>query len=197
MNRSFEILEPSIDTCHTSLEYTGTKFQASSTKCVQFASSLMVILSSAQDDNSNDDQFMTIFDGVESLQEELITALKEDYEAQSKLVKQLDRLKESLKSNWNGEDDCPIEDRAYFNTKVSILSTPGVMLKYWRLFPNPNGTLLLSPKDKTIAGISIGNDDFSYAAFVSDDKQMSGKEPFSVQAFKSALKQIHRILGYV
>ncbi|MDD6006236.1 MAG: hypothetical protein PUC21_02875 [Bacteroidales bacterium] len=140
---------------------------------------------------------MTIFDGVESLQEELITALKEDYEAQSKLVKQLDRLKESLKSNWNGEDDCPIEDRAYFNTKASILSTPGVMLKYWRLFPNPNGTLLLSPKDKTIAGISIGNDDFSYAAFVSDDKQMSGKEPFSVQAFKSALKQIHRILGYV
>ncbi len=57
--------------------------------------------------------------------------------------------------------------------------------------------MLLSPKDKAIAGISIGNNEFSYAAFISDDKQISGREPFSKNAFMSALTQIHRILGYV
>ena len=126
-----------------------------------------------------------------------MAALGNDYEVQAKLLQKLETLKESLSENWNGEDDCPIEEKAYNNTKTAIKSTPSIMLKHWRLFPNPNGTLLFSPKNKSIAGISIGNDEFSYAAFVSDDKQISGKEPFTEQAFKSALKQIHRILGYV
>lgn len=135
--------------------------------------------------------------GGEEGHNELVGALVDDYEAQTKLLQKLETLKDSLHENWNGEEDYPIEEKAYRNTKDAIKATPGVMLKHWRLFPNPNGTLLLSPKNKAIAGISIGNDEFSYAAFVSDDKQISGKEPFSEQAFKSALKQIHRILGYV
>lgn len=127
---------------------------------------------------------------------ELAAALSADYDIQSSLLHKLDALKETLGDNWNGEGDCPIEEKAYNNTKIAIKSTPSSMLRYWRLFPNPNGTLLLSPKNKLIAGISIGNEEFSYAAFVCDNKQISGKEPFTEQAFRSALEQIHRILGY-
>jgi hypothetical protein len=113
------------------------------------------------------------------------------------LSHKLELLKTSLQHNWNGEADLPIEDDAYANTMAAIDGTPGRLLKYWRLFPNPNGTLLLSPKGNEIAGISIGNSGFSYAAYVADNMQISGKEPFSVNAFKAALQQIHRILEYM
>lgn len=162
------------------------------------AASLSVAMSIvAVDCHVIENSYQPIFVGIESFQNELMAALGNDYEVQAKLLQKLETLKETLSENWNGEDDCPIEEKAYNNTKIAIKSTPSVMLKHWRLFPNPNGTLLFSPKNKSIAGISIGNDEFSYAAFVSDDKQISGKEPFTEQAFKSALKQIHRILGYV
>lgn len=160
--------------------------------------SMTFALSIAQSDISVDPIYYNpIFPNCDPYQVELVAALGEDYTVQNRLLQKLENLKSSLNNNWNGENDLPIEDKAYYNTKTLLLATPGNLLKYWRLFPNPNGTLLLSPKDSSIAGISIGNEEFSYAAFVSDDKQISGKEPFDVLSFNDALKQIHRILGYV
>ena len=198
MNNSFELLEPQAVICQKP-KSDNTSFYASTVKRVPFvAASLSVVMSMVSFDcYSLDDKYRPVFVGVEPAQDELIVALGDDYEAQSKMLRRLDVLKDSLGDNWNGEGDIPIEEKAYNNAKTAILATPGAMLKHWRLFPNPNGTLLLSPKNKSIAGISIGNEDFSYAALASDDKQISGKEPFSEQAFKSALNQIHRILGYV
>ena len=119
------------------------------------------------------------------------------HKIQANLLQKLERLKDTLRDNWNGEGDFPLEERAYNNAKSAIKFAPSILLEHWRLFPNPNGTLLFSPKGKSVAGISIGNKDFSYAAFVSDSKQISGKEPFSEQAFTDALMQIHRILRFV
>lgn len=127
----------------------------------------------------------------------LVTDLEADFETKTYIRRRLDYLKTALKRNWNGENDYPIEEESYLNTKAAINSLSGRMLKYWNLFPDPNGTLLLSPKDDSIAGISIGNKEFSYAAYISDDCQLTGKEPFSVDAFKGVIKQIHRLLGYV
>ena len=124
-------------------------------------------------------------------------ALYDEYKAQDRLLKRLELLKVSLKENWDKEGGLPIEEKVFENTKTALISISGGMLKYWRIFPNPNGTILLSPKNGAIAGISIGNEDFSYAAYISDSKQISGKEPFSVEAIRVAIKQIHRILGYV
>lgn len=132
----------------------------------------------------------------ESFLENLAESLGAAFEVKSALLNRLDHLKTTLKPNWNGEDDLPIEQASYLNTKAAIEETPARLLKHWDLFPDPNGTLLLSPKDESVAGISIGNSEFSYAAYVSDDKQFSGKEPFSIEAFSDALKQIHRLLGY-
>lgn len=126
----------------------------------------------------------------------LVTDMEADFETKTSFRRRLDYLKSTLKMNWNGENDYPIEEESYLNTKAAINSLPGRMLKYWNLFPDPNGTLLLSPKDDSIAGISIGNTEFSYAAYVSDDCQLTGKEPFSVDAFNGVIKQIHRLLGY-
>lgn len=119
-----------------------------------------------------------------------------DFTIKTELLKKLDTLKESLELGWNGEADLPIEEKSYLNTRQALMATPPSMLKYWTLYPNTNGTLLLSPKDESVAGISIGNDDFSYAAYVSDDQQTSGKELFSEESFTAALRQLHRILGY-
>ena len=130
------------------------------------------------------------------LSECLAADLGNEFATKNGLIKRLDYLKSTLKENWNGEEDLPIEDASYLNAKSAISSLPGRMLKHWNLFPDTNGTLLLSPKDEAVAGISIGNNEFSYAVYVSDDKQITGKEPFSVDAFKNVIRQIHRLLGY-
>lgn len=140
--------------------------------------------------------YQIVYTNTTSDHKDLTLALGKDYEDQSIMLKKLDLLKNSSKKNWNGENDEPIEEKAYSNAREAFLSTPGGMLKHWRLFPNTNGTVLLSPKNGQIGGISIGNDEFSYAAYVSDDKQVSGREPFTIESFKAALFHIHRILGY-
>lgn len=127
----------------------------------------------------------------------IVSDMEADFETKTNFRRRLEYLKTTLKQNWNGENDYPIEEESYLNVKAAINSVSGRLLKYWNLFPDPNGTLLFSPKDDSIAGISIGNKKFSYAAYISDDFQLTGKEPFSVEAFKNILKQIHRMLGYV
>lgn len=198
MNTSFEIIEPEVHKCRSSKMNGHQSFSASTFKFIPFvAASLTVAMSMVVIDCcAIENPYQPIFITNETYQNDLTDALVNDYEVQTKLLQKLDFLKNSLGDNWNREGDLPIEESAYNNAKAAIKSTPGILLKHWRLFPNPNGTLLLSPKGKPVAGISIGNEEFSYAAFVSDDKQISGKEPFNAQAFKYALMQIHRILGY-
>lgn len=120
---------------------------------------------------------------------------KESDRVKAELLQKLEQLK-TLPADWNEKGDLPIEPLSYVNAKRAIMSAPDVMLEKWNLFPDVNGTLLLSPKEGNIGGISIGNTDFSYAAYVSNDKQISGKEPFSEESFLMALRQIHRFFGY-
>ncbi len=113
----------------------------------------------------------------------------------SSLLERLDYLKSTLKQNWNGEDDLPIEEYSYLNCKAAIACMPECALSQWDLFPDPNGTLLLSAKNGIIAAISIGNFDFSFAALDANGKELLGKETFSTDAFQRAAQQIHRHVG--
>jgi len=198
MSASFEIIELKAQECRTTKENKHQSFSASSFKGIPLMTASLTVAMSmvALDSYAVENIYQPIFITSESYQNDLTEALVNDYEVQTGLLQKLEFLKNTLKDNWNREGDSPIEECAYNNTRAAIKYTPSIMLKHWRLFPNPNGTLLLSPKGTSIAGISIGNEEFSYAAFVSDDKQISGKEPFNEQAFKYALMQIHRILGY-
>lgn len=192
---NFEIIPP--QTSYMPERCSNPSFSVSAIKSIpiMFASMSIVLSISAVEPYTTCDHQL-VFNNIESVQNDLSTALREDYEAQINLVHKLELLKESLKDNWDMEGGTPIEERVYDNAKAAILATPGFILKSWRLFPSPNGTLLFSPKSKAIAGISIGNEMFSYAAFVSDDKQISGVEPFDEQTFRFAMEQIHRILEY-
>lgn len=126
---------------------------------------------------------------------ELVQCLTTDY-VKHQYLRRLEKLKVSLHRGWNGEDDLPIEEKSYQNAKAALSATPAEMLQRWNLFPVSNGTLQLSPIERDIAGISIGNDRFSYAAYVSDEKQLEGEMPFSVENFSNVLRKIHAILGY-
>lgn len=128
--------------------------------------------------------------------ETLTSAFENDFQTKSKLLRRLEALKSSLHEGWDGESGLPIEEQSYLNTKLAIERTPVRLLRRWRLFPDTNGTLTLQAKGVDVAGISIGNREFSYMAYVSPGQQFSGKEPFSEESFLSALSQINRILGY-
>lgn len=118
-------------------------------------------------------------------------------EAKGKFIEKLRHLKETLKENWDGEGALPIEEQAYANTLAALERTSSAMLQYWRLAPDINGTISLSPKDKSLAGISIGNEQFSYAVYRSPNQRIYWQEPFSAEAFCRALRIIHEYLGYV
>ena len=137
-----------------------------------------------------------VFPNLSEELETLTSAFENDFQTKSKLLRRLEALKSSLHEGWDGESGLPIEEQSYQNTKLAIERTPVRLLRRWRLFPDTNGTLTLQAKGVDVAGISIGNREFSYMAYVSPGQQFSGKEPFSQEAFLSALSQIHRILGY-
>lgn len=64
------------------------------------------------------------------------------------------------------------------------------------MFPNTNGTIILSANDGKSASINIGNKDFSYFAIGDDGKYVKGKKEFSIDEIKNALKQIKDVLGW-
>ena len=136
------------------------------------------------------------FTGISEDMETLASAFENDFQTKSKLLRRLEALKSSLHEGWDGEGGLPIEEPSYLNTRLAIERTPVRLLRRWRLFPDTNGTLTLQAKGSDVAGISIGNREFSYMAYVSPGQQFSGKEPFSEESFLSALSQINRILGY-
>ena len=162
MNTSFEIIEPPV--CDVAQKKHGRQtFSSYVFRRMPLAAASLSVAMTVTSMNCIDmqRQYHPVFIGIESIQNDLSVALGNDYEAQAKLLQKLNALKSSLQSNWNGEDDLPIEELSFNNTRVALSGA------------------------------------FSYAAYVSDDNQISGKEPFSINAFKSALTQIHRILGYV
>ena len=197
MNTSFQIIELNKEPNQTKVE--THSFSLGLGRSILFASlSLTVAISMISlDIQPIQYQSKPVFANAECLSSAISKALYDEYETQNSILKRLELLKDSLKENWDKEGGLPIEEQVFNNAKLALSSISGGMLKYWHIFPNPNGTILLSPKNRGIAGISIGNEDFSYAAYISDSKQISGKEPFSVETFKIAIKQIHRILGYV
>lgn len=195
MNTSFQLIAPTKNS--NKIKAGKQTFSLSLGRNIPFASLSVAISKKTFDIQPIQYQSEPIFVNGEWFTQTISKALYDEYKAQDRLLKRLELLKVSLKENWDKEGGLPLEEKVFENTKTALISISGGMLKYWRIFPNPNGTILLSPKNGAIAGISIGNEDFSYAAYISDSKQISGKEPFSVEAIRVAIKQIHRILGYV
>ena len=109
----------------------------------------------------------------------------------------LDDIKDNASSeNWDGYGALPVESASYENTKRVIKCMPCGCAEHWNLFPNTNGTIILSANDGKSASINIGNKDFSYFAIGDDGKYVKGKKEFSIDEIKNALKQIKDVLGW-
>ncbi|WP_165154735.1 hypothetical protein [Parabacteroides sp. ZJ-118] len=131
-----------------------------------------------------------------SLKVGLAAELSDDFVSKTRMLQRLESLYSNLQyDNWDGYGASPLEKQAYENTKRVIDSLSGLELKCWNLFPSPNGTLLLSIKNGDVASLSIGNNDFSYAALKGESKMM-GQESFEANRVVKVIENIHLLLDY-
>lgn len=122
-----------------------------------------------------------------------------EIEAQKKTNRALNRLEElmQLKDNWDGNGALPIEQAAYQNAKCAIRLIGEKTSDAWNLFPNTNGTLLLTAPGKASASISIGNEEFSFFAMEKGKPIVKGIDTFSVENLTRAFDQIQTVINRV
>ena len=84
-------------------------------------------------------------------------------EAQKAYVVMLDKLKtyQAYPVGWDGEDAVPLTPQVVMNFNHLLEVIDKQLLVGLTIFPETNGTLLIDCTDKE-AGISLGNDKFSY-----------------------------------
>ena len=112
-------------------------------------------------------------------------------EAQKAYVVMLDKLKtyRAYPAGWDGEDAVPLTSQVVTNFSRLLEVIDKQLLIGLTIFPETNGTLLIDCTEKE-AGISLGNDKFSY--YVIKDGQVTGENgiDFSVQAITNVIKKI-------
>lgn len=121
----------------------------------------------------------------------LVSELNKNAEIKERIISRILKFKDELKEGWNGNAELPMEALSVENALAAVNATPSEEFEKWTVFPSANGTMLFSPIDDFIAGISIGNDEFSYAAIGLEGQEIKGKETFSVKSFKLAISLIN------
>ena len=139
----------------------------------------------------------------ENLKIQLVTRLKKSLsaknvteasvtdEAQKAYVVILEKLRsyKTYPAGWDGEDAIPLTNQVITNFSQLLETIDKQLLIGLTIFPETNGTLLIDCIDKE-AGISLGNDKFSY--YEIKDGQVTGENgiDFSVQAITQVIKKI-------
>jgi hypothetical protein len=127
------------------------------------------------------------------ISEELVSELNTNAEIKERLISRLQEFKDTLKQGWNGGNELPMELQSVSNALDAIAGTASEEFINWTIFPSPNGTILFSPTNDLIGGISIGNTDFSYAAVGKLGQEVKCKEVFSVKSFKLAIRLLNSL----
>ena len=141
----------------------------------------------------------------ETLKVQLVTRLKKSLtvkkdtktesavtdEAQNAYVVMLDKLKtyKAYAAGWDGEDAAPLSSQVVANFSRLLEVIDKQLLIGLTIFPETNGTLLIDCTDKE-AGISLGDDKFSY--YEIQNGKITGENgiDFSVQAITNIIKKI-------
>ena len=123
----------------------------------------------------------------------LVADLNRNAEIKERLMSKLSGFRSELEYGWNGGTELPMEEKSLSNALAAIDAMPSEELAKWTVFPSPNGTILFSPTDDFVAGISIGNNEFSYAALGNKGQEIKGTEIFSVKSFKLAIRLINSL----
>ncbi len=147
-----------------------------------------------QESDLSQAEYIPVCDGGEVvISKKLVSKLNFNAEIKERLMSRLLEFKNALKKGWNGGAELPMEEQSMSNALAAVDATASDEFENWTVFPSPNGTILFSPTDDLIGGISIGNADFSYAAIGKLGQEIKGKEVFSVRAFKLAIRLINSL----
>lgn len=106
----------------------------------------------------------------------------------SKMNARLEELA-ALPKGWDDENALPIEQKVISNTKRLIESSDETVIGKWVLFPDVNGTIMLTSKNQK-GNISIGCDSFSYAVETKKGLERKDSMKFSTRSLNRILKSI-------
>lgn len=123
--------------------------------------------------------------------------LYKNIEIRERIKRTLNRLEElmQLQDNWDGYGTLKIEREAYENTKEALVVIAKKTSEPWNLFPNTNGTLLLTAPDRKKASINIGNNEFSFFAMGENKSSVQGMEKFSTENLSTVFGEILTVIG--
>lgn len=126
-----------------------------------------------------------------------ILSFPNSYTYKKQMLNKLCDFYESLsRKGWDGYNASPIEKASYFNARKVVMSTPEETLKFWNVFPSPNGTISFEFKEKRIAAMSVGNTDFSYVAIDDSGDSLSAEREFDEYEAANALIAMSNLFGY-
>lgn len=132
-----------------------------------------------------------------NLKKDKVLSFTEHYFEKERMLDKLSYLFLSLSKNgWDGYGAVPIERASYYNARKVVMGTPDNILKLWNVFPSPNGTISFEFKDKQIAAMSIGNEDFSYVAISESGDTLMDELAFKDNMAVDALVAMSKLFGY-
>lgn len=161
---------------------------------IAFSFGLQPNTASVQKSDLSQTVYIPVCDGGDIIiSQDLVSKLNSNAEIKTRLISRLSEFKNTLRQGWNGGAELPMEDQSISNALAAVDGTASEEFENWTVFPSPNGTILFSPTNDLIGGISIGNADFSYAAIGELGQEIKGKEVFSVKSFKLAIRLINSL----
>lgn len=116
-----------------------------------------------------------------------------DADAQAAYYAILNKLKtyQGYAKGWDGENASPLTEKVIANFSLVLEVIDKALLKDLTIYPETNGTLLID-STKREAGISLGEERFSYYEINGDKVTGQNGIPFSVSALTDTIKTINR-----
>lgn len=116
-----------------------------------------------------------------------------DKDAQAAYYSILEKLRtyQGYGKGWDGENASPLTEKVIGNFTELLEVIDKQLLKGITIFPEVNGTLLID-STKREAGISLGDEKFSYYEIVDDKVIGENALPFSIPALTKAISRINR-----
>ena len=104
----------------------------------------------------------------------------------------LDKLKtyQGYEKGWDGEQASPLTEKVVSNFSHVLETIDKKLLEGITIFPETNGTLMIDSTRRE-AGISLGDDKFSYYVIDGDVVKGENGVPFTVSALTNIIKEIN------